>query len=155
MLLCLKCYKVYNQKTIKYDTCKVKNCNGNVVEIDELFVPVIAELYRKGYRTRACCSSHYDSRSSNAYSSYIYFVNEYIFPNLPEGYMYDQDLYPWVDWVGNGHDKRNTIRINFNKDKNKSLGELSKDVFNNALNVLEWAEKLPEYKKRLEEINIV
>lgn len=148
MLLCLKCFKVYNQKTIKYNMCKVKDCQGEVVEIDELFVPVIAELNKKGYKTRACCSSHYDNSNSNAYNSYIYFNEEYIFPSLPNDYMYDQDLYPWVDWVSNGHDKRNTIRIQF--DKNKNFNELSKDVLNNAINVLKWAEGLPKFR-RLEE----
>lgn len=142
MLLCLGCFKVYNQKTIKNNMCKVKDCYGDVVEIDELFVPVIAELNRKGYRTIACCSSHYDNRSSNAYSSYIYFEDDIVLPNLPEGYMYNQDLYPWVDWEGHGRDKRTTIRINF--DKNKGLNGLSKDILGNAIKVLEWAEGLED-----------
>jgi len=148
MLLCLNCYKVYNQKTIKNNMCKVKECYGDVVEVDELFVPVIAELNRKGYRTIACCSSHFDSGSHNAQSSYIYFDDEYLFSNLPKGYMYDQDMYPLVDWEGHGHDKRNTIRIQFNKDKNKSFSELSKDIFNNAISVLVWAEGLEELKEK-------
>ena len=128
--------------------CKVKECYGDVVEVDELFVPVIAELNRKGYRTIACCSSHFDSGSHNAQSSYIYFDDEYLFSNLPKGYMYDQDMYPLVDWEGHGHDKRNTIRIQFNKDKNKSFSELSKDIFNNAISVLVWAEGLEELKEK-------
>ena len=145
MLLCLDCFRVYNQKTIKNNMCKVKNCYGYVVEIDELFVSVIAELNRKGYGTIACCSSHFDSNSHNAYSSYIYFDDEYNFPNLPNGYMYDQDLYPWVDWVGHGRHKKTTIRIQF--DKNKSLNEMSKDIINNAVNVLEWAEGLESLRE--------
>ena len=147
MLLCLECFKVYNQKTIKNNMCKVKDCYGNVVEIDELFVPAIAELNRKGYITVTCCSGHFDSNSHNAYSSYIYFDDEYKFLNLSDGYMYDQDLYPWVDWEGHGHDKRNTIRTEFNKNKDKSFSELSKDIFNNAVSVLEWAEGLEDINK--------
>lgn len=121
--------------------CKVKDCYGDVVEIDELFVPVIAELNRKGYKTQYCCSAHYDSKGSDA-SSYIYFEDDIVLPSLPEGYMYDQDLYPWVDWEENGRDKRTTIRINF--DKSKGLNELSKDILNNAIRVLEWAEGLED-----------
>jgi hypothetical protein len=151
MLLCLNCFKVYNQKTIKNNMCKVKNCYGDIVEIDELFVPVIIELNKKGYNTVACCSSHFDSNSHNAYSSYIYFDDEYKFSSLPDGYMYDQDLYPWVDWKENGYDKRNTIRIEFNKNKDINFNELSKSIINNAVSVLEWAEGLDEIKNELEE----
>jgi len=134
---------VYNQKTLKDNICKVKHCHGDVVQIDELFTPVIAELNKKGYKTRACCSAHYDNNSSNAYSSYIYFEDDIVLPNLPKGYMYDQDLYPWVDFKDN---KRNIIRIAFNNNKDTDLNELSKNIINNALSVLEWAERLEEIK---------
>ena len=145
MLLCLNCYKVYNQKTIKNNMCKVKNCHGDVVEIDELFVPVIIELNRKGYRTRACCSGHYDFNPSNAYSSYLYFRDNIILSSLPDGYMYDQDLYPWVDW---GNRKRNTIRFDF--DREKLFDGLGKDIISNALKVLEWAEGLDKIEEKEE-----
>ena len=142
MLLCLNCYKVYNQKTIKNNICKVKECYGDVVEVDELFIPVIAELNRKGYRTIACCSGHYADEYS---SSYIFFAEDYVFPSLPKSYMYDQDLNPWAYLNTNGQQsKRNTIRCDFYENKNKSIGELSKDIFNNAISVLEWAEGLEE-----------
>lgn len=145
MLLCLNCYKVYNQKTIKNNMCKVKECYGDVVEVDELFVPVIAELNRKGYKTQYCCSGHYADEYS---SSYIFFIEDYVFPNLPECYMYDQDLYPWAYLNTNGQkSKRNTIRCDFYENKNKSIGELSKEIFRSVVRVLEWAEELEEYKK--------
>ena len=32
-------------------------------------------------------------------------------------------------------------------DKNKNFNKLSKDIFNNAVSVLEWAEGFEEYKK--------
>jgi hypothetical protein len=136
MLLCLKCFKVYNQKTIKNDMCKVKGCHGDVVEIDELFIPLITELNKKGYKTNYCCSGHIDSISN----SYIYFKDEIILPSLPNGYLYDQDMYPHVDW--SRWKVKNTIRRQFNV--NKSLNELSKDIYRNAIEVLEWAEELPD-----------
>ena len=148
MLLCLNCYKIYNQKTIKNNICKVKECYGDVVEVDELFVPVIAELNRKGYRTRYCCSGHYADEYS---SSYIFFAEDYVFPSLPKSYMYDQDLNPWAYLNTNGQQsksKRNTIRCDFYGNKNKSFNELSKDIFNNAINVLEWAEGLEEFNMK-------
>lgn len=136
MLLCLKCFKVYKQKTIKNNMCKIKDCHGDVVEIDELFIPVIAELNRKGYKTNFCCSGHISEYSS----SYIYFKDEVVLPSLPKGYLYDQDMYPHVDW--NRWQVKNTIRKQF--DEKKSLNELSKDIYYNAIEVLKWAEELPD-----------
>lgn len=64
-------------------------------------------------------------------------------PSLPEGYMYDEDMYPHVDW--SKWKITRTIRKEF--DKSKSLNELSKDIYQNALVVLEWAEGLPVLDK--------
>jgi hypothetical protein len=142
MLLCLKCFRIYNQKTIKNNQCKTKSCQGNVVEVDELFIPVIAELNRKGYITKYCCSGH-ASQTSNDSNSYIYFEDNFKLPNLPEGYMYDKDIYPDVDW-----DKwtvHNTIRKIFNYTT--TLNKLSKDIFTNAIAVLKWAEQLLDIRK--------
>ena len=62
---------------------------------------------------------------------------------LPEGYNYD------VSWtMRNGN-----TDIEKYIDKNKSFNELSKDIFNNAVSVLEWAEGLEEYKEQ-EESNV-
>jgi len=141
MLLCLNCFKIYNQKTIKNDMCKVKECYGDVVEVDELFVPVIAELNRKGYITRYCCSSHY---TKDSIQSYIMFEDFIELPSLPKGYNYDVG---WTERNGNAH-------IEKYLDKNKSFNELSKDIFNNAVSVLEWAEGLDENKNdKVEEFN--
>ena len=134
MLLCLKCCKVYNQKTIKNNQCKVKECFGEVVEIDELFIPVIAELNKKGYKTRACCSGHLEKGCIN---SYIYFYDDKIPSTLPKEFLFDQDLYPWVNW---GNRTKNCIRKLF--DSKKNINDLSKDIFKNAISVLEWAEEL-------------
>ena len=148
MLLCLNCYKVYNQKTIKNNMCKVKECYGDVAEIDELFVPMIAELNRKGYRTRYCCSGHYVDEYS---SIFLFFAEDYVFSSLPKCYMYDQDLNPWAYLNTNGQQsksKRNSIRCDFYCNKNKIFNELTKDIFNNAINVLEWAEGLEEFNMK-------
>jgi hypothetical protein len=96
MLLCLSCYNIYNQKTIKNNMCKVKNCYGDIVEIDKLFAPAIAELNGKGYKTQYCCSAHYTDNQS--IDSYIYFHDDIELPSFPEGFKYDQDVYLDVDW---------------------------------------------------------
>lgn len=138
MFLCLDCNRVYHQKTLKYGMCKSRDCGGISVEVDELFIPVIAELNRKGYITKYCCSGHCGDNSG----SYIYFEDYIKLPNLPEGYLYDQDLYPHVDWGKWG--VKVTIRKNF--DYQKNAVELSRDIFNNALKVLKWAEELSDMK---------
>lgn len=114
--------------------CKNKKCLGNSVEIDELFLPVITELNSKGYKTKFCCSGHLCENPN----SYIYFEDYAKLPCLPDGYMFDQDMYPQVDW--NKWQVKNTIRKQFNE--NKDIFELSKDIFKNAISVLEWAEGL-------------
>ncbi len=60
-------------------------------------------------------------------------------PNLPEGYMYDHELYPCADW--NKYDIKKTIRKNFDE---KDLNKLSKELYLNAIAVLCWAENLPD-----------
>ena len=146
MLLCLKCFKTYKQKTIKNNTCKIKGCQGEVVEIDELFIPVIAELNKKRYISKYCCSGHICDYPN----SYIYFEDDIVLPSFPEGYMYDQDMYPQVNW--SKYEITKTIRKEF--DNGKSLNELSKDIYNNALSVLDWAEELPELDKDWEDTTI-
>jgi len=124
--------------------CKVKECYGDVVEVDELFAPVIAELNRKGYKTKYCCSGHYtDFQPAD---SYIYFEDNILLPSFPKGYKYDQDIYLDVDWDKWNMSGRKTIRNVFDKDK--SVGDLSKDIFNSAICLLEWAEGLEEFVER-------
>lgn len=146
MLLCLECYKIYNQKTIKNNMCKIKGCDGDVVEVDELFAPVIAELNRKGYRTKFCCSGHYTEDYPN---TYINFEEGIKLPSLPEGYKYDKEIYPDVNWEKWKMEKYVTIRNVF--DKGKSVVELSLDIFNSAVSVLEWAEGLEEFVESRDE----
>jgi len=140
MLLCLNCYKVYNQKTIKNNMCKVKDCYGDVVEVDELFVPIIAELNRKGYETRYCCSGHV--AGNGGLHSYIYFEDYTSLPCLPEGYKHDQDMYPHIKF---DEGKVSILRY---FDEKLSLMELSKQLYKNAIVVLEWVEGLEEYNKK-------
>jgi len=140
VLLCLNCYKVYNQKTIKNNICKVKECYGDVVEIDELFVPVIAELNRKGYITQYCCSGHVAGNSG--LHSYIYFEDYTFLPSLPEGYKHDQDIYPHIKF---DEGKVSILRY---FDKKLNLVELSKQLYKNAISLLEWVDGLPDLNEK-------
>ena len=124
--------------------CKVKGCDGDIIEVDELFAPVIAELNRKGYKTQYCCSGHYTGDYPN---SYINFEEGIKLSSLPEGYRYDQEIYPDVDWKRWDMQNYVTIRNVFDKSKDKDNGVvgLSLDIFNSAVRVLEWAKGLVEF----------
>jgi len=118
--------------------CKVKDCYGDVVEIDELFVPVITELNRKGYITQYCCSGHVTG--NGGLHSYIYFEDYTPLPSLPKGYKHDQDMYPHIKF------EEGKVSILRYFDEKLSLTELSKQLYKNAISVLEWAEELEEIK---------
>ena len=47
--------------------CPKVGCWGELVEIDELMLPVIRILNRKGYETQYCCSGHVNDSSGIAY----------------------------------------------------------------------------------------
>ena len=90
--------------------------NGQKVEIDPLFEPIIKTLNKKGYLTTNCCSGHID----NLYS-YIMFHPEVDLLNYPPYYAYS---YP------------NIISRYFKKNS------IEDDLIKNAQDVLKWAKKL-------------
>ena len=47
--------------------CPKVGCWGELVEIDELMLPIIRILNRKGYETQYCCSGHVNDSSGMAY----------------------------------------------------------------------------------------
>jgi len=74
-------------KKLDWNFCPKSNCNGNTIEIDELFIPIIIELNKKGYKTTYSCSGHiYDSHIN----SYIGFEGDIKLNSLPNGYVYDK-----------------------------------------------------------------
>jgi len=55
MYICLNCYEVYDNhlkfdRTLEYNFCPKSSCDGNIIEVDELFIPVIIELNKKRIR---------------------------------------------------------------------------------------------------------
>lgn len=47
--------------------CPKVGCGGELVEIDELMLPIIRILNRKGYETQYCCSGHVNNSLNMAY----------------------------------------------------------------------------------------
>jgi hypothetical protein len=136
----MSCYQVYNKDSIKinefddYISCPKSECLGEVVEIDELFLPTIIELNRKGYLTKFCCSGHYYENCPNAY---IMFENDISLPNIPNGYAKEIENDGNVTirhMFGDGHTDSETIL------KYKYYTEILK----NAEITFKWAKKLPD-----------
>lgn len=54
--VCMECYEVYY---VNLGYCPKVTCHGSeVVEIDDLMMPIIVKLNQKGYCTDYCCSGH-------------------------------------------------------------------------------------------------
>jgi hypothetical protein len=135
--MCEYCFEQRDIKRRSGTYCKT--CGGYLVEIDENFIQSIILLNTKGYYTNYCCSGH--PKNKDVHSSYISFYDGLTLPYLPIEYKYDKDLYPQVDFsdhTGHGF----CIRYEFKNKEN--LVELQKEILSSAINVLEWAESLPD-----------
>lgn len=99
MLICLKCEEIYDERIVSYkpykhNRCPKQNCTGNLVDIDELFVPIILQLNKKGYTTKYCCSGHLHQNGCGVIASYISFKEFVILDDLinviDEDWIYDE-----------------------------------------------------------------
>lgn len=142
--VCLSCWEVYDKSVekmvidVKTDRgtepvifCPKLSCNvGEVVEIDELYIPVIRLLNEKGYMTKYCCSGHAYGRIPDTYIVFQETVKD--LPGLPEGFHMQND---------------GSIRIYYNYPEGASQLELYYLILENAHKVLKWAIELPERQK--------
>lgn len=134
-LLCLKCGEIYD-KSLKplndgeYNFCPKSSCIGEIVEVDEMILPVIRILNLKGYKTKFCCGGHPEKKNPNAY---ILFDFDYRPKTIPEGFEED------------GH---YAIRSNF---KESGYYINTKKIFEHMYNLMEWAISLPYNKDAMEE----
>lgn len=96
MYVCMECYELYNGVALNkrdfeiYDEskCPRLNCDGMVVEIDELIAPTIIILNQKGYMTEFCCSGHWYNKST--FKPYIKFVDKENTPEMiPDGWDFE------------------------------------------------------------------
>ena len=130
MYLCLNCFEVYSNE-YKYDRrdynfCPKLGCDGEVVEIDELMIPVIKTLNEKGYCTEYCCSGHYGDGYTNTYIKFSEWVE--LPEELPDGFVYEE--------------RGNVIRKNYvdNLHPNQKYIE----ILNTTKDLIEWADNLPD-----------
>lgn len=136
--ICLKCNQVYKEsmnqiKPIKYGEdkewlfCPKIDCHGQVVKIDELILPTIIELNKKGYITEFCCSGHsYEEKYTN---TYISFASEVVPLKLPEGFA--------VEKINN----KICIRKKYYSDT-VPKSERFQEIIKTNLELLKWANSL-------------
>ena len=130
MYLCLNCFEVYSNE-YKYDRrdynfCPKLGCDGEVVEIDELMIPVIKTLNEKGYCTEYCCSGHYGDGYTNTYIKFSEWVE--LPEELPDGFVYEE--------------RGNVIRKNY--VDNLHPNEKYIEILNTTKDLIEWADNLPD-----------
>lgn len=135
---CLCCGEIYIDPPRRFIDdygeyiCPKAYCDGSVIEVDELILPVIAELNCKGYYTEYCCSGHYYERNIN---SYIMFQEGITLPFLPDGWELDACL---LKETG-----KYCIRF-IDKCKKMKMTAINFFTINSAMNdLLAWAIKLP------------
>lgn len=152
----MKCLKVFKigmtpPKHIsgKY-ICPIYNCNGHIIECDELMIPIIIELTSKGYRTEYCCSSHIlemKGRQNPKTQMYIKFqggLKSDAYPEYPpEGFEF---IISDVDGgltlkAADILDYENRVPV-----KNIKKSDLQQILFENLQKILRWAEELPPSK---------
>ena len=130
MYLCLNFFEVYSNEyrydRRDYNFCPKLGCDGEVVEIDELMIPVIKTLNEKGYCTEYCCSGHYGDGYTNTYIKFSEWVE--LPEELPDGFVYEE--------------RGNVIRKNYvdNLHPNQKYIE----ILNTTKDLIEWADNLPD-----------
>lgn len=132
-------------QTVEIDevTQKISYDNMKLVEIDELLIPTIFLLNRKGYITEFCCSGHIDE----PYGGYVAF-KEPIFQNIPTKEVFEKakSNYIWLKIDDKSDFKNRIIRA---KDPRSDYNK--KVSYNDALiaingfcgEMFDFATKLP------------
>ncbi|XMB85886.1 hypothetical protein RJG79_10825 [Mycoplasmatota bacterium WC44] len=97
MLVCFDCHDVFDKEKTYYNRvmrdwnqCPRTICNGALEEIDELMIPTIISLNKKGYITLHCCSGHMFDGCPQVY---IKFDNDNAPVIPPDGFSLKSDKY--------------------------------------------------------------
>ena len=145
--MCTQCFKVYPSYLLvpDYDfyqvaLCNDKKCRGSVCEVDDLLLPAISILNKKGYHTNYCCSGHlYGDNGKIRF--YVYFKEGCLPPNIPKLF----------NACANTFSEKLVIRCKDDEFKGKSGIERYKQILDINLAFYKWVNKLP--KKELIRLN--
>lgn len=140
MYLCLNCLEVYNTP---FEHCPKANCDGRIVEIDELILPAIIEFNRKGYITEFCCSGHIH----NPYP-YVKFDTEIFKEMSEEQYEIFVRLMPesWEFLSISGYDIRYNNKNGWTAEDKTDIETYMNILFAN-INLYRFALDLPDLKE--------
>ena len=130
--ICTGCLCVYEENLIG-TKCSKRNCEGEVIKIEDSLVPVVKLLMEKGYYVKA-------EKSGYKYlsSDYIPDALSIVFEEYVNLLSKPQDM----EFI----EKENKITITFdNETKSQALNS----VYNNLKNIINWIQELPiqEYQE--------
>jgi hypothetical protein len=136
--LCDTCSTVFKDNIFvtyceSFNNCPLRDCIGNIIEIDENLYEAYKILNEKGYSTRYCCSAH--SFKEQPFM-YIQFYGNYAFQNLPVGFKFENNIIT----EDNFRFHTTTITKKFNRDL--SSVKLQVRIWKAAQDILKWAEAL-------------
>lgn len=137
--MCMGCGEIYDWNT---EICPKAGCEGDVVWIDELMIPIIKILRKKGYITSYCCSGHIYSNICNAYVVFEDFMSDVLDDNEID-YIKEHLPKSWVLNINNG------ITISFQHmihaccDEGYEL-EKWEDIVVANMELLKFVKELPE-----------
>ena len=112
-------------------------------EVDELIAPIISILNLKGYKTRFCCSGHYDTidETDQYPATYIAFDDGIVIPSYPRNAEFE---------ITNHMSETITCTIRYTKWIN-NYGDDYYHIYDIILDIMrewyDWAVNLPEYNR--------
>ena len=137
--VCMGCYEIY-WANLGY--CPKVTCHGSeVVEIDDLMVPIIIKLNQKGYCTDFCCSGHAYSDYSSPYIAFSDFMEE-IFEDGEFEELCEKLPAPWRLEVNTNPNKVRKFCFRCEVKDDTLLKRYEKIVMAN-LDLLKFVEELP------------
>lgn len=146
--ICLSCYNEFYKDGLNLSQsdgynykCPLTSCGDlNVVEIDDMILPIIKILNEKGYITEYCCSGHSYEDNTN---TYIAFNIETIPKVLPKGFILEgEQYYKDNNWTFLGDINNMICMRKWYKDIPKS--KLHNAILQTHLDLMEWVEGLEE-----------
>ncbi len=148
--VCFNCYEIYHNMILQYNNsktiycCPKVKCEAEVFFIDENMIPIIMVLNKKGYLTRACCSSHIWDPAC----MYISFYTGIKFnSDLPKEFILSESI--WLDEETEGREFNGVFYgIYLSKKVQNKILDMStlyhQQIIFKYLNILyKWALDLP------------
>jgi len=146
MKVCGVCETIFREYAIFIEGhCPLRNCAGQVIDIDDDIYESYKILNAKGYWTIYCCSGHayeteLDDFELNDVKSYVSFGDDFDFDYLPEGFIVEKGS--WVDAGGN---ESQSTTISKKYDRNLSTVDLQLEIWKSMGGLLIWADKLEPF----------